>query len=144
MWDVLHCSSQRSLPALSRQGVGLVVEALIDFLRSCFLFVNLCIDSPPSAAKTAITFAVESDLPHISGQSTITVKGAPDETVVDYELVFHPRLGGTYSGAIHFVDPATGRYQWCVPRVCTVPVVACCWGSWAVFVVKENAGAVEV
>jgi hypothetical protein len=64
------------------------------------------------AAKTPSTFVVESDLPHVSGQSSITVAGGTAEPRGEYELAFHPRLGGTYSGSIHFVEQATGRYQW--------------------------------
>jgi hypothetical protein len=65
-----------------------------------------------AAGKKPITFTVESDMPHISGDPSIEVTGAPDEPEREYELTFHPQLGGTYSGTIHFIDPATGRYQW--------------------------------
>lgn len=63
-------------------------------------------------ARKPITFTVESDMPHISGDGTIEVAGAPDELEADYILTFHPQLGGTYSGTLHFIDPTTGRYQW--------------------------------
>lgn len=51
-------------------------------------------------------------MPHISGAASITVDGLPDEPEAEYELTFRPQLGGTYSGTLHFIDPADGRYQW--------------------------------
>ena len=73
------------------------------------------------AGKSPITFTVESDLPHISGQSSIRVAGGNEEPSAEYLLVFHPQLGGTYSGSIHFVDPATGRYQWYTVELTATP-----------------------
>ena len=40
------------------------------------------------------------------------VLGGSEEPLGQYELTFHPQLGGTYSGTLHFIDPATRRYQW--------------------------------
>ena len=65
-----------------------------------------------SAARSPITFTVESDMPHISGAGSIEVLGGSEEPERDYELSFRPQLGGTYSGTLHFIDPATGHYQW--------------------------------
>ena len=55
-----------------------------------------------------ITFAVESDISHVSGDSQIVV---PQKGSAEYKLTLHPLLGGLYSGSITFTAP-DGSYQW--------------------------------
>ncbi|GBG28496.1 Cilia- and flagella-associated protein 65 [Hondaea fermentalgiana] len=52
-----------------------------------------------SCSDVYTTFAVESDLPHVGGDPTISVaKGAS----ADYMLTVNPLLGGTYTGSVTF------------------------------------------
>lgn len=55
-----------------------------------------------------VSFTVESDLPHVSGASSLMVE---ERDEADYELVIHPQLGGTYSGSVSFIAP-DGHFQW--------------------------------
>ena len=61
-----------------------------------------------NARKEATTFAVESDVPHVSGESALEVLAG---STAEYELSIAPQLGGTYTGSITFLEP-NGEYQW--------------------------------
>ena len=62
-----------------------------------------------NSSSAQIVYTVESDLPHISGEPTITV---PGKSTGVYKLSISPQLGGTYSGSVTFKDPKTGEYRW--------------------------------
>lgn len=64
---------------------------------------------PQNASNRAITYQVESDLPHISGESTVV---APPSSEKTYDLAITPQVGGTYSGTVTFRDAATGQFFW--------------------------------
>jgi hypothetical protein len=55
-----------------------------------------------------VQFSVESDLPHVSGDSQIAVEVNQKK---DYILNIHPLLGGTYTGTLTFLAP-NGQYTW--------------------------------
>lgn len=57
---------------------------------------------------TDCLFNVESDLPFISGASTILV---PANSRADYVVQINARLGGNYHGSISFVAP-NGKFTW--------------------------------
>lgn len=54
------------------------------------------------------TFTIESDLPNISGEPSITVQG---NSTAQYALKISPQLGGKCSGSIIFIGPDK-RFQW--------------------------------
>lgn len=56
----------------------------------------------------AVMFSVESDLPHVSGESSIEV---PAGATTEYSLTICPQLGGMYTGSITFMEP-TGEFTW--------------------------------
>lgn len=55
-----------------------------------------------------VVYRVESDLPHVSGDSELLV---PRGRTADYVLRLHPQLGGSYTGSITFRAP-DGEFQW--------------------------------
>jgi len=55
-----------------------------------------------------VMFSVESDLPHVSGESSIEV---PANSSAAYSLTICPQLGGMYTGSITFMEP-TGEFLW--------------------------------
>ena len=61
-----------------------------------------------SSERTA-EFVVETDLEHVSGDSSLTI--APGSSAT-YVLNFKPLLGGTYHGSITFKDAETQEIQW--------------------------------
>ena len=71
-----------------------------DRLKHCFTIRN--------GRNTEVAYDVQSDLPHVSGSSSVTVPPGRD---MDYELLLHPLLGGTYTGSITFIAPS-GEYIW--------------------------------
>ena len=70
---------------------------------------NFAVPNTGSGADGGATFDVESDIAHVSGLPSIEV--GEGETG-DYELTFHPLLGGTYSGSITFKNQRTGHFVW--------------------------------
>ena len=71
-----------------------------DRLKHCFTIRN--------GRNAEVAYDVQSDLPHVSGSSSVTVPPGRD---MDYELLLHPLLGGTYTGSITFIAPS-GEYIW--------------------------------
>lgn len=66
---------------------------------------------------TEQTYNIECDLPHISGESSITVPGL---STGHYTLSITPLLAGIYSGSITFVGD-DDRYQWYTIEITVSP-----------------------
>eukprot|EP00940_MAST-03C_sp_MAST-3C-sp2_P001239 g1239.t1 len=61
-------------------------------------------------ASESRTFNVVSDIPNVSGDSTVVV---PAKSEKSYLLQFSPLVGGTYSGTVTFEDPKSKTsFQW--------------------------------
>lgn len=65
-----------------------------------------------------VTFAVESDLPQVSGPSELVV---PARSTGAYELTMNPLLGGTYTGSVTFVAGGSDRYRWFTIELVAAP-----------------------
>lgn len=63
---------------------------------------------PGIRGQSTTLYTVESDMPHVTGPSTVTAKS---NEPVTYKLQFCPTIGGAYSGSITFCAP-TGEYFW--------------------------------
>jgi len=57
----------------------------------------------------AIVYAVESDLPFVSGAATVEV---PANSSTSYILKFSPALGGQYTGSVTFTATDSAEYVW--------------------------------
>ena len=66
-----------------------------------------------NASSKPLSYKVESDLPFVSGASTIDV---PANASATYDLKISPSLGGAYTGSVTF-SPPTGEYVWYTIKV---------------------------
>ncbi|KAH8069936.1 hypothetical protein JL721_5473 [Aureococcus anophagefferens] len=66
-----------------------------------------------NASSKPLSYKVESDLPFVSGASTIDV---PANSSATYDLKISPSLGGAYTGSVTF-SPPTGEYVWYTIKV---------------------------
>ena len=62
---------------------------------------------------TDTMFFVESDLPNLSGNSSIVV---PSKSSAEYKLRMNPNLAGVYNGSVTFTS-ADKRFQWAAVEV---------------------------
>jgi len=60
------------------------------------------------------TYSVVSDIPSVSGDSTIRVAANSEKA---YVLTFSPQLGGTYSGTLTFEEKSSSSLQWYVSPI---------------------------
>ena len=60
-------------------------------------------------SKVEVVYVAESDVPHVSGDSELTV---PPGSEAKYNLHFHPLLGGTYTGSLTLSQGEDKPYIW--------------------------------